>query len=266
MGKREVGTGGQYQNAAAHCQLLRLSKVDRVLAWLFPFHCVLCGAGAAGMDLCAACCRDLPWLEGVCEWCAMPLQGSGPCVACAAQPPCTRSCQVAVVYEYPVDRLITALKFRKQVYLSRVLGELLALHLLRQKSMQSRPTLVLPVPLHRDRRKQRGYNQAALIADTVSRALQLPCLPDALQRVRATPTQTGLGRQGRLKNLRDAFAVRLDVVDAHVALVDDVITTGATTTACAEALLAAGAATVDVWAVARALRTSSGVGGNGQFD
>ena len=132
--------------------------------------------------------------------------------------------------------------------------------------MLSRPSLVLPVPLHRDRRKQRGYNQAALIADTVSRALQLPCLPDALQRVRATPTQTGLGRQGRLKNLRDAFAVRLDVVDAHVALVDDVITTGATTTACAEALLAAGAATVDVWAVARALRTSSGVVGNGQFD
>jgi len=208
------------------------------------------------MDLCAACCRDLPWLERVCELCAMPLEGNSPCAACIAQPPFTRSCQVAVAYEYPVDRLITALKFRRQVYLSRVLGELLALQLLRQWPVPSPPSLVLPVPLHRARHKQRGYNQAELIAETVGQALQIECAPDVLRRVRSTPTQTGLDRQGRLKNLQDAFAVGRDVEGIHVALVDDVITTGATTTACADALLAAGAATVDVWAVARALRTS----------
>jgi predicted amidophosphoribosyltransferase len=86
--------------------------------------------------------------------------------------------------------------------------------------------------------------------------MRLRCEPQGLQRVRATPTQTGLDRRARLKNLRDAFAVTLDVDGAHVALVDDVITTGATTAACAEVLLASGAATVDVWAVARVLRTA----------
>lgn len=266
MGVRQASTGGQYQNAAPHCQLLPVSKVDRVLSWLFPFHCVLCGAGAAGMDLCTPCCRDLPWLRDVCDLCAMPVQGGGHCAVCAAQPPCIRSCRVAMAYEYPVDRLIAGLKFRKQAYLSRLLGELLALDLLCRPPVLPPPTLLLPVPLHRERQKQRGYNQAALIAATVGTALHLHCEPEGLQRIRATSAQTGLNRQGRLRNLHRAFAVGLDVAGAHVALVDDVITTGATTLACAEALLAAGASTVDVWAVARALRTSDTPAGSHEAD
>ena len=151
----------------------------------------------------------------------------------------------------PVDHFIRALKFRRQLGLARLLGEQMAQRLV---SETQRPDLILPVPLHRARLRERGYNQALEIARPVARALGAPLDYFSLVRVRATAPQTGVTLTARRQNMRNAFRLRdpATVRGRHVALVDDVMTTGSTVQAAARCLRQAGAETVEIWVVARA--------------
>ncbi len=219
--------------------------VDSLLAGLMPWCCVLCDARGEGFDLCAACLDDLPWL--------------GPA---APPPPCR--CIAAVAYAPPADRLITALKFHGRVAHGRVLGELLAI-VLRERARAGRLAgvdCVIPVPLGRARQRRRGYNQADLIATVVCRELQLPLAARTLVRTRATAPQMTLARSARAANLQNAFALRRPVKGLRIALVDDVLTTGATFDACAGVLHAGGAVAVEKWVVARTLPLRSRPGGH----
>lgn len=214
--------------------------------------CVLCGAGGAdGGDLCTGCAADLPRNTIACPRCALPLAAPAPaCAHCLRRPPPQAATIAALRYEGAARHLLPRYKFGADLAIGRVLADLL----LATVADAPRPQRVLPVPLHASRLRERGFDQAWELARAVAARLDLPACPDLLRRARATPAQTGLGAVARRRNLRDAFVVGEDVAGRHLALVDDVMTTGATVEAAARALRRAGAARVDVWVVARAPR------------
>ena len=224
---------------------------------LLPPHCLLCGqAGARGRDLCPACAGDLQRNVTCCPRCALPLAAPAPlCGECLQHEPPFSAAFAPFVYAHPLDLLVGKLKFARSLAAGRVLGDLWLDAIGRQPP--DRPALLVPVPLHRERLRERGYNQALELAKPLARALRIPFAADLLVRTQATPAQTNLDARTRRKNLRGAFEFRPDRLDAgvlpdHVALVDDVMTTGATLRECARVLKRAGVARVDAWALARA--------------
>jgi ComF family protein len=214
--------------------------------------CVLCAApGAPGRDLCFACDHALPRNTCACPRCALPLAAPAPaCANCLRRAPPMAATRAALRYEGDTRRLLPRYKFGAELAVGRVLGGLLV----EAVASAARPDLLLPVPLHPTRLRERGFDQAWELARAVARELDLPARCDVLSRVRATPAQTGLDAAARRRNLREAFRADPAVRGLRVALVDDVMTTGATVHAAARALRRAGAASVDAWVVARAPR------------
>ena len=244
------------------------SEVNSALAALFPRCCILCGQACGCRSLCAGCHADLPWILAPCSRCGGPLaaEQTGSLVEPDAGicPRCTISWTVvdrawsALVYEYPVDRLVTWAKFQARTECASVLGELLGTHLRRLRNLGAltTPGWIVPVPLHPHRLATRGFNQALEIAQPVSRCLHIPIRTSGCARVRNTVQQTALTGTARRRNLRGAFRVSADLSGQSVAIVDDVLTTGSTVEALAEGLRKAGATGVQVWSVARTVRDS----------
>lgn len=221
--------------------------------WLLPRLCPSCGIHAgAGHWLCPACTDSLPRIAHACPSCATPYDHPADhvCGACQQQPPAFDRAFALYRYAPPVDHLIRALKFHEHIELAHRFGEELA----RRVVPSARPDLIVPVPLHPNRLRRRGFNQALEIARPVARALAVPLARHALRRVRASAAQSELPVAARRKNVRGAFAVRdgAALAGLSVALVDDVMTTGSTAESAARALRAAGARDIAVWVVARA--------------
>jgi ComF family protein len=251
-------------------------------AWLWPPFCLLCAEpGAGGRDLCAACATQLPWNVGACRRCALPIVPDASCrsafrrealsarpiapegaptgrvcTACRESPPPFATTLAAFRYGFPLDRLLPRFKFHADLAAGRLVAQLLGDALI--AAAADRPDAVVPLPLHRSRLRERGYDQALELARPLARRLGVPLRADGLRRIRATAAQTGLHAGERRRNLRGAFAVAGAALPPHVALVDDVMTTGATLAEAAGALRAAGVARVDVWVVARALPPGAG--------
>ena len=250
--------------------------------WLLPARCLVCAeAGDAGLDLCAACHSALPRNDLACPRCALPMGlpaavqlpvaarasaaavpareqwpspaacATGPpamCAACLQRPPPLDATWAAFLYAAPLDRLLPRYKFHGDLAAGRLLAQLMA----QAWSGDVRPQALGPVPLHQARLRRRGYDLALELARPLATALDLPLRCDLLQRVRATAAQSELDAAARRRNLRGAFRAGGRGLPAHVALVDDVMTTGATVHAAAEALRRAGVARVDAWVCARA--------------
>lgn len=223
----------------------------RLMDRLWPAHCLVCGeaGGPERAALCPACRRSLPWNHSACLRCGLPLpMPADACGHCQRGPPPLTETRAVFRYEPPLDRLLPRLKFHNDLAAGRLCGELMASAL----AEAERPEALIPLPLHRSRLRGRGFDQTLELAKPLARALRLPLLDDVLLRVRDTAPQSRLDAPARRRNLRRAFAVRPDVVlPAHVALVDDVMTTGATLHAAADALLRAGVERVDAWVCAR---------------
>jgi ComF family protein len=219
--------------------------------WLWPDRCLLCRARAGThAALCDACHAGLPWLRAACPRCALPLPAGGVvCGQCQRKPPPFRHARAALHYQAPIDRLVLDLKYHRQLDHARVLGELLAARL---EAGADRPQAIVPVPLHRTRLRERGYNQSLEIARIVARRLKLPIAAGAATRKRATLAQAALPLAQRARNLRNAFATHGDLKGLHIAIVDDVMTSGHTAAALAKALRRAGVKQISVWVVARA--------------
>ncbi len=237
-----------------HCQP---NPNKQVYNWLKNKQtCLLCDEHTDnGQTICSCCEAELPWLGGHCQVCALPLPSHGlVCGACLQKPPSFTRVEVPWRYAFPIDSLITRFKHQAKWPLGRLLGELLSQHL--QHAFDEglpRPDLLLPVPLADKRQRQRGFNQAGLLTEWLSANLQLPVQAHWLERVIDTPAQQQLDAATRKRNLRKAFALAPDsaVSGRHVALVDDVLTTGATAKSLARLLKKAGAARVDVYCLAR---------------
>ena len=232
------------------------ARLDALLWLLLPGICVLCNErSGVAMDLCAHCYTALPWLVNPCPGCALPLlQPAAPrCAACAARPPPFQRTVAALRYDDSVTRMIQRVKFAGSRVDARVLGSLLGEQVRQAYRTEVKPDVITPVPLSRARLLQRGHNQAALFARWVGTVSMTPVDYDLCVRTRHTPPQTGLGRTARLRNLSGAFSVRRPIAGLRIAILDDVMTTGATVTALARTLLAADAEAVHVWAVARTM-------------
>ncbi len=236
-------------------------SVERLLTLLFPPACCACGdAGLGRYDICAPCYRELPRLRLACEICAEPLPAPASyCGRCLARPPRFHRVRTPYLYAAPVDGLVLGLKFNGRLARGRLLGELLARHLL---ATGASADLLLPVPLHLSRLRERGFNQAMELARPVAQRLGIPLSAGTLRRVRRTATQSELPFRQRGGNVRNAFSVRGRLDDLRIAVVDDVVTTGNTADAVARALRAAGAARVEIWAPARAGRLVAGAPGH----
>ena len=220
---------------------------------VLPPHCLLCGRdGDRRRDLCAACAADLIRNRICCPRCALPLKAPAPlCGECLQREPPFAAAYAPFVYASPLDQLLTRLKFGRSLAAGRVLSELW-LEAMRHELVPV-PAALLPVPLHPQRLRERGYNQALELARPLVRALGIPLRIDFLRRSRATAAQSDLDAAQRRRNLRGAFdIVENAALPAHVAIVDDVMTTGATARECAKILRRAGVQRVDVWAFARA--------------
>ena len=220
------------------------SPVDGAGGPVLPWgpRCLGCGGGGqARLDLCATCAARLPWV---------------PATTRIAPPPGIDRIVAAFDYAPPLDRWLPRFKFHRDFAAGRLLAQLMRAAC----ANAPRPDALLPIPLHRARLRHRGYDQALELAKPLARDLALPLHCDLLRRVRATAPQSELDAAARAGNLRGAFATTSRAgLPAHVALVDDVMTTGATLGAAAEALRHAGVARVDAWACARVPQAGTGV-------
>ena len=229
------------------------TKVDGCLpaplCWLLPPRCVVCGdAGMPGRDVCAACHAELPWQGHACPRCALPLPVAQDCGHCLQHPSPLDAVHAVFDYAFPLDRLLPRFKFHQDFAAGRVLAQCMA----ERFAALPRPAAILPVPLHPSRLRRRGYDQALELARPLARALKLPLSTGLLQRRRATSAQSRLDAAARQRNLQGAFQLTAAAaVPAHVVLLDDVMTTGATLHAAAQALRCAGAQRVEAWVCAR---------------
>jgi ComF family protein len=217
---------------------------------LLAQDCLLCQAPSGAQLLCAACARELPLCEPACPRCAAPGAGNAECGACLADPPHYDASCAAFAYAFPVDALVQSLKYGGQL----ALAGLFAQELHRRVGEQRGIDLIVPLPLHPARLAERGFNQAAEIAKPLSRLRGIGMDAHCARRVRDTAPQTALPWNERATNMHRAFACSRDLGGLRVAVVDDVMTTGATLDEFAQTLKRGGAAWVENWVVARTPR------------
>lgn len=226
-------------------------NISALFKQLLPAQpCVLCGSMSRDGLWCAACNAALPYLSAPhCPICSLPTAQGEVCGHCLKKPPVFTRTIAAFGYQFPIDELIQAMKYRQMLSLSQIFAEKLA----RRIDMNNLPDALIPMPLHPAKLQRRGFNQAQLIAAQLAKTLHLPVLAEACHRLRDTPSQTGLPWHERGKNVRGAFSCDQDLSSRHIALVDDVLTTGASMNELAEAAIKRGAGEISVWVVARTL-------------
>jgi ComF family protein len=225
------------RNAAAACVL--------------PQHCVFCGAYDPRQAVCGQCMASLPGRDAErCPVCADLSPHARICGRCLSHPPRFSHVAAALSYRFPIDGLVQRVKYAGDLTMIDALAALLA----PRAACEARPDILVPMPLAPLRLRERGFNQALEIARVLSRQLQLTLLPDCLRRTRDTAPQAMLPWNERRRNIRGAFACDGGVQGLHVAVVDDVVTTGETLNEAARTLLRAGASKVVGWVVARTER------------
>lgn len=216
---------------------------------LLPCHCRLCETpDPSDRGLCDDCLADLPRVTAACTRCAGSVAVAGPlCGRCQQRPPPFDRCVALFRYAAPLDGLLLQLKFGRAVHLARTFATLFAERL----RDEPRPDAILPVPLHPARQRERGFNQAIEIARPLARQLGCRLDLDTCTRARATPPQTRLSAGARRRNLRGAFGLTRPPA-GHIALLDDVMTTGSTLNEISALLRDGGTQRIEVWICARA--------------
>jgi ComF family protein len=225
-----------------------LNYCQNIVRSVLPQACWLCGAPGASSPICAGCDADLPHLpRSRCAVCALPIATGTICGGCLQSPPRFDRVVTVFGYRYPVDALICAFKYGGRLALARPLGEALA--------QIGAPDVdaIVAMPLARKRLAERGFNQAQELARVAAARTGIPLLPFACRRIIETPPQAALPWQERARNVRRAFVCDADFTGMRIAVVDDVLTTGATLNELARVLRKAGAREVSGWVVARTL-------------
>ena len=241
---------------------------QKLLSNLFPSRCLFCqktvntltvsgSSGNKNIDVCADCYKFLPHNSNCCLRCALPLaediNNKVLCGRCLQKLPAFDYGYSLFRYEDDVIGLVHQLKFAEKISYARSIGEMLLTKIEREVlPEQGRPDCLLPVPLHRSRLRQRGFNQSMEISRIIAKKLEIPIDYDAVVRQRITVSQTGLNAQQRRKNIKDAFCVVVDNNYKHVLIIDDVVTTGSTVNELARILKKSKVERVGVLSIARA--------------
>jgi ComF family protein len=225
-----------------------MSVLSNWLRSAMPSTCVLCAATANDSGLCDACAASLPATTGNrCPVCASPTPNASPCGRCIRRPPRYDYVISALDYVTPVDYLVAELKYSRNLAAARALASRLVPHL----DKEPYPDIVLPMPIADSRLRERGFNQAAEIARHACAPFGLRLSHGIAQRISAGVSQTALPWSDRASNVRNAFRCQADLSGKTVAVIDDVLTTGATLNELAAVLKRAGADKVVGWIVAR---------------
>ena len=221
-----------------------------IVQFVLPQDCLLCGAPSGKAALCLPCHASLPYHPvAACPACAVPTHQGKLCGHCLQHPPTFDRTVAALSYVFPADALMRAMKYANKLAVAHVLAQpLIAL-----AAGQPRPDLLIPMPLHPSRLRERGFNQSAEIAKIAARELGIPLALDACRRTRATTPQAALPWKERVRNMRGAFVCDVDLSGKKVAVLDDVMTTGATLNELSKALRQRGAVEISAWVAARAL-------------
>ena len=223
------------------------SKINQIL---LPPTCLLCGIEAQENLVCRACEADLPWHDGLqCPVCALSSGTGETCGTCLKSPPAFDATHALLAYQFPINAVLQRYKYSGFLAVAHLMGELFA----RKLESQPLPDIILPMPLHASRLMERGFNQAVEIGRILARRLGAPLETGLAKRTRATPPQANLAFKERHRNVRGVFACAPRLAGKRVALLDDVMTTGASLNALAEAAKQAGAERVECWVVARTL-------------
>ena len=222
--------------------------------FLFPGSCMICRRDTtSGRDLCHHCATQLPCNSRACRRCALPLPaGSKAGALCGGCQTHTRPYDRVIapwLYDGEIRHLHLAFKFERRLAAGRLLADLLC-DTIEERQLQL-PELLVPVPLHPSRVRERGFNQATELARILSRRLDIPVDQFCIRRRKATAPQSGLNKSARRDNIRGAFALQGELEASHVAIVDDVMTTGMTIEQVAKVLRRGGIGRIDVWVIAR---------------
>lgn len=210
--------------------------------------CLLCGSFNHNGAWCKACDRGLPYLTAPhCPLCALPTLHGDICGRCLKRKPQFDRTLALFEYTFPLDKLVQALKFGERLMLVNGLADSLS------QRVEMRPDCIIAMPLHPTRLRERGFNQSMELARRIANNLDISLLGHACRRVRDTPPQSALAWKERGKNMRKAFVCSKDMSGKHVAVVDDVMTSGASLNEISVALRNAGAHEVSAWVVARTL-------------
>lgn len=221
----------------------------RLFAALLPQDCFVCGSRGRDAPLCLGCAAELPWLSlPCCPVCALPTDGGAVCGACLKEPPHFDATVTLFAYAFPVEHLVQGLKYQGRLPLARFFAEGFAARI------GGGVDCIVPLPLHPLRLKERGFNQAMEIARPMAQQLGLPLLAEECTRDLDTAPQASLPWKARRGNVRGAFGCNVDLTGKSVAVVDDVMTTGATLNEFAGMLKKHGATRVTNWVVARTLK------------
>ena len=238
--------------------------LNRSIRRALPTTCIVCGKNAdADHSICHECGWELPKLGECCRRCGIELSGTlvtdSCCTSCQLSPPSFDSCTCVFPYVSPIDKLVADFKFSARFDIGYSLSRALASTFNAYYNGQAKPELLVPVPLHKNRLDSRGFNQASEIGNVLAKYCGVSIAHCALRRTRNTQPQTSLSSAAARKaNLRKAFGVSKSdslVGVTHIALIDDVVTTMATTQAISRMLRAQQDCRIDVWCLARARRT-----------
>lgn len=249
--------------------------LNKIYQWILPSVCLLCAADVADdLDLCQACNNDLPRINQACYCCALPLAGdinSRPlsshlinkslpsdtnntplCGHCLKIPRSFNRTIALCSYEEPIISFINQMKFLGQLKYARLFNHLLIHHLAaNQHYLRNLPECIIPVPLHPQRLKERGFNQALELSRLVAAHFNIPIKHDACQRLRATTSQSLIHATHRQSNMKNAFALTKSFSAKHIAIVDDVVTTGSTVEELSQLFRNNGVEQIDIWCCAR---------------
>ena len=235
------------------------------LPHLLPSRCSMCSGEleTTNQCICDACVSELPWLDSQCQQCAVPLSSDTLCPDCQSTPPAYHRCISAFTYQTPIDNII--LRLKNDPYASEIkqLTALLAERIIHtyKQAAKAIPQLVIPMPLHWRKMAQRGFNQSQIIGNLLSNYFlyqhktSIKIHSDICHRISNSQAQHTLDKKQRARSVKNAFSVSAqtdqNIKGKTVAVLDDVVTTGATANAIANALLKAGAKQVDIWCLAR---------------
>ena len=221
----------------------------QALSRLLPQDCFVCAQDGGDRLICTRCESSLPYLKGpLCPVCALPAPGGATCGTCQMTPPHFDETSAAFRYAFPVEHLVQGLKYRHRLPLAGWLADALGQHI-----KSSGVDYVMPLPLSAQRMRERGFNQAQEIARPLARRLGLQLKPDTCTRILDSAPQASLPWKARQANIRNAFECNIDLTGKTIAVVDDVMTTGATLNEFARTLKLHGARRVENWVVARTL-------------
>lgn len=217
---------------------------------LLPQQCLLCGDGSKHSPLCQECLNDLPRLSiASCPVCALPTFNGEICGHCLRNPPAFDATIAAFNYAFPIDALLKALKYRGELSVAKIAADAITDSL----PTGYAPDLIVPMPLHPQRLRERGFNQVVEISRRIAQRIQCELSLDTAIRTRHGEPQASLPLNKRAKNVKGAFAMNRDIEGKRIAVTDDIMTSGASLNELAKTLKKAGAARVECWIAARTL-------------